>query len=181
MASRIWAPPRPPSKPTHTPTMEAVSVPGMVPRQGWCSLHASTSAPSLPPSLFLPFFPASISQAINSHPASSWAPAPYFNHQSPVADFKHISAQLLNPGNNMSMDAELFMSPVTKMAISIGLHRRRRSSLSQGVPTTCAARFPSFIRKGHHFSLIIVSVSSGLPAPPRDRSSAWLALWVNGV
>ena len=156
-------------------------MPGMVPRQGWCSLHASTSAPSLPPSLFLPFFPASISQAINSHPASSWAPAPYFNHQSPVADFKHISAQLLNPGNNMSMDAELFMSPVTKMAISIGLHRRRRSSLSQGVPTTCAARFPSFIRKGHHFSLIIVSVSSGLPAPPRDRSSAWLALWVNGV
>lgn len=34
---------------------------------------------SLPPSFFLSFLPTSISQAFNSHPAPSWAPAPYFN------------------------------------------------------------------------------------------------------
>lgn len=143
------------SKPMHTPDSG-----------GWdCAWHGAQTrlvfficqcTCSLPPSLFLPFFPTSTSQTINSHPAPSWAPAPYFNHKSLVAGFKHISPQLLGPSNNMSMGAGLFILPVTPMALSIGFRWRRCSRFSQGVPRTCTAHFKSFIRKGHCFSLIII-------------------------
>ncbi|XP_020924011.1 uncharacterized protein LOC110256219 [Sus scrofa] len=114
-------------------------------------------------------------EAINSHPASSWAPAPYFNHKSPWQTSKHISARLLSPSNNMSVDAELFTSPVTEMAISIGFCGEPRSSLSQGILTTRTIHFQSFIRNSYWFSLIIRPVSSGQPAPHRTRAlPGWL-------
>lgn len=107
-----------------------------------------------------------VSQAINSHPVSSWAPAP-ISITSHCGRLQSISAQLLSPSNNMSVDVELFTSPVIRMAISIGFLWGQCSSLSQGILTTCTAHFQSFIKNSHQFSLITLSVSSGLPSPHR--------------
>lgn len=115
MASRVGHQ-SPLSKPKHTPN-----------DGGWaCAPHGAQTSlvllvcqhTFLPPSSLLPsFLPAYISQAINAHPASSWAPALYFNPKSRWQTSKHISTQLLSPSNHMSMDAEVFTSLVTKTAI----------------------------------------------------------------
>ena len=100
--------------------------------------------------------------------------APYFNHKSPWQTSKYISAQLLSPSNNMSVDTELFMSPVTEMAISIGFHQGGASvspkSLEQ--PARLISKTSSGTSTG--FSNYHISVLWA-PAPAQDRSpAAWL-------
>lgn len=119
----------------------------MVPGRGPCSLHAGTPAGPAPP----PFLPAPhVFLKPSVHILSPPGLAPYFNHKSPWQTSKYIRARLLSPSNNTSVDRELFMSPVTEMAISIG-------STEAGLPclprpsNNLSAHFQSFIRDGHGF------------------------------
>lgn len=145
-----------------------------MPRTCWLTRSLARSR------LSLPFRPVRISQAITSHCASSWPPAQYFNHKSLWQTSKHISAQLLSPGNNMSVDAELFTSPVTKMAISIGF--RRGGAPASPKVFEPAAPLPSKASLGtvtafsnDHISILSTTCS------PTGQGVCWLALGVNRV
>lgn len=109
----------PPNKPTQTPNKggwESAQHAAQTKRVVLMHWHTYSLMPPTPS--FLPTPCIFLSHQFT--PCFLPAPAPCFNHKSLWQPSKHISTQLLSPSNNMSEDAELFMSPVTKMAISIG-------------------------------------------------------------
>lgn len=179
MASRIWAFQRPLSTPQHPSS-----------KGGWESArHAAGMrlvllirwhTPSVAPCSFLSSRPVHIPQAIDSHGASSWPPALYFNHKSPWQASKHISAQLLSPGNNMSVDAELFTFPVTKMAISVGFCQGGAPASPEVVeqpapllPKASLGTVTAF--SNYHIGTLSTTCS------PTGQGPCWLAVGVNRV
>jgi hypothetical protein len=68
----------------------------------------------------------------------------------------------------MSVDAKLFTSPVIKMAISIGFCWDDAPVSLEAAEQPAVLISKASLGKDHRISLIIISVSFGLPAPLMD-------------